>query len=85
MGNKEKALFKMFGSFGVTVNDTRIDTKTKKKIPAINGSCGKCNKTYPGHELVEKETKLDNEFYKYRLTYSCPIGHIVFGADVERG
>ena len=69
MTNKEQALFKITGTYG-------------KDISVINASCGKCDKVYPGGELDEKEEKLTNEIYKYRLTYLCPKGHVVIGADV---
>lgn len=69
MGNKEIALFKIFGSGG-------------KDISEINASCGLCNKTYQGGELIEQEEQLNNEFYKYRLVLKCPEGHTVLGADV---
>ncbi len=69
MGDKELSLFKITGTFG-------------KPIIEMNASCGKCNKTYDGSELIESEEKIENEFYHYRLTYSCPKGHVVLGADV---
>ena len=69
MGNKETALFKITGSFGIKIKD-------------VSASCGECNKSYPGDELKGKEEKLDNAFYKSRFTWKCPEGHIVLGADV---
>jgi len=46
-------------------------------------SCGKCDKAVLLSECEEKEEKLNNEFYSYRLSLkhkSC--GSIVAGADV---
>ena len=66
---KEHALAKILGGYGVDISDK-------------NASCGECNKTYTGGELKEVEEEITNEFYTYRLTYKCPNGHVVFGADV---
>ena len=33
-------------------------------------------------DLTLKEEQLDGEIYHYRLSYSCPEGHIVLAADV---
>ena len=66
---KVTALFKLTGSYAEGVG---------------NGSCGDCNKTYGPEDLTEKEEDLDNgSIYSYRLTYTCPEGHVVCAADVE--
>ena len=45
-------------------------------------TCGKCNRTYDGSELEESEKEIDSERFSYRLSYLCPQGHLVLGADV---
>jgi len=66
MTQKEQALFKLVGTYGEGIG---------------NGSCGECNRTYGPEDLTEKEEKLDG-FFKYRLSYECPEGHVVLAADV---
>jgi len=66
--NKKQALFKIVGTYGEGIG---------------KGSCGKCNRAYEPDELTEKEEQLDNgSIFHYRLTYSCPDGHLVLGADI---
>ena len=69
MKDKELALFKITGNPG-------------KKIEDCSASCGECNKSYPGDQLIANEDNIKSNRFHYRLTYLCPKGHIVLGADV---
>lgn len=61
----------------------KTEAYTKMAITSNTVSCGKCDKAVLLSECEEKEEKLNNEFYSYRLSLkhkSC--GSIVAGADV---
>ena len=55
----------------------------KMAITSGKVSCGICNKAIEVKDCIERESKLDNEFFKYRLELICNIcNNVVAGADV---
>ena len=88
---RERAIFKMLGSYGV-----KIDEKITASCGECNKTYNGAELTEKELKLDDDYDNDDNanndngnndnnaygNFYKYRLTYSCPSGHIVLGADV---